>query len=81
MNGNFEPIIISKISSMENSSRANTQEQRFQTNQEKFKHTKLGEIDSRKFNHTKLGETKITKHDFQTFRYLQQIHLKENNKI
>ena len=39
---------------------------------EKFKHTELGEIDSRKFKHTKLGETKTTKNYFQTWRYLHQ---------
>ena len=64
--GNFKPSIKTIITSTENSSQANTQEKRILTIPEKFKHTKLGEIDSRKFKHTKLGETIITNNDFQT---------------
>ena len=55
-----------KTTSTENSSQINTQEKRILTIPEKFKHTELGEIDSRSFKQTKLGEKEITKNDFQT---------------
>ena len=51
-----------------NSSRAYIKEETFLKKSEKFKHTKL-------------GETKITKNDFQTWRYLRQIPLQENKKM
>ena len=61
MHGNFEPSLKTKITSMANSSRANTQEKRILTIPEEFKHTKPGKIISRSFKHTELGKTKITK--------------------
>ena len=45
--GNFEPNLKTKITSTENSSRANSQEKRILEILEKFKHTKLSEIESR----------------------------------